>query len=579
MIGKGKNDPQQGLAPIVARLIPGLLVGAAVSLCITLLQLAIPLYTLQVFLRVLSSHSIETLVLLTVIVLVALVAYRLLEGLRQTMHLRHGEWLGRRLKQETLAVLVRKTLSNDGEVPRSLKDVADLETFVAGHAFATLFDFLWSPLFFVVLALLHPAFALVAAVGALLMVLLGVVNEIVIHKAQRTASEAAVRSNAGLSAALRNAEAIEAMGMLGSLTRRWRRDSDTAQAASARVAERAIVIRAISTGLRLALQVTLIATAAYLVITHETSAGSLMAVMILSNNLLSPFGSLIDGWAQWVHAAGAYRRVDALLKEPFRERSDMALPAPRGGLAVERLIFVPPGGSKAVLQGVTFAAQEGEAVCVLGPSASGKSTLMRLLVGIWPPTAGSVKLGGHEVYSWNREDFGRHVGYLPQDVELFSGTVRENIARMAEGNPEDVVHAAKAADIHGMIGGLPHGYDTPIGPGGYPLTGGQRQRIALARALYGDPALLVLDEPDASLDADGQTALRNAIQAARARGAVIFVVTHRSTLLNIFDKALVLNEGRVSMFGDRAEILRPVEAAPATPRLAGPAPEEALGHG
>lgn len=570
---------RSALRATAIRLTPGLLVGLGASLLITLLQLVVPVYSLQVFTRVLTSRSVETLILLTLIVIGAIIAYRLLAGLRQVLHLRLGEWFGARLNEDILAVLVRKTLGDRGDAGTALKDVSDLSAFVSGRSFTTLFDFLWSPLFLIVLALLHPAFAVVAAIGAVLMIALGVLNEVIIHRAQQDAAEKNARATFRLTSALRNAETIEAMGMLSALGDRWRRESDIARQTQITVMRRSIAIGTASTTLRLSVQIALIATAAYLVIRQEASPGALMAVMILSNNMLVPFGALIDGWGQWVTAFGAWRRLDQLMSEEVR-RSTMALPSPEGGVAVERLVFVPPGSPRAVLHGLTFAVEEGEAVCVLGPSASGKSTLMRMLVGVWAPTAGSVRLGGHDVHTWSRDDFGRHVGYLPQDVELFSGTVRENIARMRKGASADVVAAAKAAGIHGLIGTLPHGYDTDIGPGGYPLTGGQRQRLGLARALYGRPRLLVLDEPDASLDAEGLAALRDAIVAARNDGAVVFVVTHRNMLLNIFDKALVLTEGRIAHFGDRTMVLRPVEAVAGSAAAALPSsPAPALEHG
>lgn len=563
---------------VVRRLIPGLLVGIAASFFVTLLQLVVPVYTLQVFTRVLTSRSVETLVLLTALVLAAIVAYRVLAGLRQVLNLRLGEWIGTRLNEDILAVLVRKTLGQQVDAGRALKDVADLTNFVSGRSFTTLFDFLWSPLFLLVLALLHPAFAVIAAIGAVLMIALGFLNEAIIHRPQQLAGESNSKATGRLTSALRNAEVIEAMGMLPALASRWRRESGKAREAQIVVMRRAIAVGTASTAVRLAVQICLIAAAAYLVIRQEASAGALMAVMILSNNMLGPFGALIDGWPQWVTAHGAYRRLNALMSGGI-QRSTMALPSPEGGVTVDRLVFVPPGSSRAVLQGITFSVGEGESICVLGPSASGKSTLMRLLVGIWPPTAGSIRLGGHDVHSWSRDDFGRHVGYLPQDVELFAGTVRENIARMQTGDASAVVAAAKAAGIHAMIGSLPNGYDTDIGPGGYQMTGGQRQRLGLARALYGEPRLLVLDEPDSNLDSEGQAALRAAIVSARNAGATVFVVTHRNTLLNVFDKALVLNEGRMTHFGDRARIIRPVDTVVTPAVVAEASPRPALEHG
>lgn len=556
------------LKSILRRLAPGFVAAGLTSIFVTLAQLAVPVYMIQVFTRVLTSRSEETLVLLTLITVGALIVFVVLDALRQAVHMRLGSWLGERLGMEALEPLVRRTLGNKGDASRVLGDLNALRSFVSGRSFTVLFDFLWSPIFLVVLAFLHPAYAIVCGVGAVLMLFLGVLNELLIHHPHEQSIGANAAASSRLGSALRNAESIEAMGILPALARRWHAETRTAADAAELVNRRGQALSGISKFVRLAVQIAVMATGAILIIQDETIAGSMMAAMIISRNMLGPFESMIDGWRQWVSAFGSYRRINELLTTDTPQRSSTPLPRPEGGLVVERLVFVPGGASRAVLHGVSMTAGEGETVAVMGPSASGKSTLARMLVGVWPPTSGAVRLGGHDVFSWDRGDFGRHVGYLPQDVELFAGTVRENIARMTDGDPAAVIAAAKEAGIHEMIGALPHGYDTDIGPGGYPLTGGQRQRVALARAVYGNPALLVLDEPDASLDTAGEQALRTVIAAAKARGTTVVVVTHRNSLLPVFDKILFLQEGKVALFGNRDAVLKRLggrtdEASPA----------------
>jgi ATP-binding cassette, subfamily C, bacterial len=356
---------------------------------------------------------------------------------------------------------------------------------------------------------------------------------------------------------------IEAMGMLPAVAKRWQRSQYHMIDLLNRGNGAAKALSAASRALRLILQIAMISTAAVLVIEREASPGSAMAAGILMGRMLQPFEQLIDGWRQWVFALSAFGRVRNLLNTARSRRQSMPLPRPDGQLTVDRLVYRPPGVDRPVLKGVSFSLEPGETLGIIGPSAAGKSTLARLLVGIWEPTAGGIYLDGHSTFLWERESFGVNVGYLPQNVSLLDGTIRENISRMTDASPADVVNAAKMADVHEMIGRLPFGYDTTIGDTAYSLSGGQRQRIGLARALFGNPRLLVLDEPNSNLDNAGEQALITAIAKAKAAGTTVILIAHRPSVVAAVDKLLVLKDGLIDQFGARADVLKAMSVPPA----------------
>jgi len=374
-----------------------------------------------------------------------------------------------------------------------------------------------------------------------------------------------VRAMGKTEAAVRNAEVIEAMGILPGIVRRWFVDNQEALTLQEKAHDRAGILLAGSKFLRLSVQIAMLGTGAYLVVQQAITGGVMIAGSIILSRALQPVEQAIGTWKTLISARAAYDRLKSFFAAaPVRE-TDIALPPPAGHLSVERVVFVPPGGNKPALKGITFSLSPGEILGVVGPSAAGKSTLARLVVGAWKPYSGVVRLDGADVYAWERVDFGRHVGYLPQDVELFEGTIAENIARLEDADSEAVVAAAKRAGVHELILQLPNGYSTAIGERGTTLSGGQRQRIALARALFGDPRLIVLDEPNASLDSDGEQALLEAMVGAREHGAVVMFISHRPNLVSCADKMLLLRDGVAELFGPRDQVL---------PRLTRPAAVE-----
>jgi ATP-binding cassette subfamily C protein len=557
-------DHRDLLRETLRRFRRGLAVAAVFSLFISALQLTVPLYMLQVFDRVLGSGNLDTLAMLTVVAVGALAVFAVLEFMRARVFLVMGDTLARRLTLPTLQAAVSDTLNGRSRAAgEASRDLNELRTFLTGNAVGVPLDLLWSPLFLFVLFLLHPAFGFIALGSGAVLFAMSVIGDLATRRPLAEASDAAAESFGEVGGAVRNAEVIEAMGMLPAVGRRWQGAQDRMLRLLDGGNGKGKAIAAASRALRLCMQIAVLGTGALLVVERQATPGTIIAASIITSRYLQPFDRLIGTWRQWVFAHSAWRRVRGLLDTAADRRSGMTFPTPAGRLTADRVTFVPQGSDRPVLTGVSFALEPGEVLGVVGPSAAGKSTLARLLVGLWAPTAGGVYLDGHSVYLWDREDFGRHVGYLPQAVALLDGTVRENIARMADADPRAVVAAARRAGVHDMIGRLPFGYDTVLGDGGFALSGGQRQRIGLARALFGEPRFLVLDEPNSNLDGDGEQALLAALGDARSGGATIVLVAHRPSVMTIADKLLVLKEGRVDQFGERAEVLR---------RITGPAP-------
>jgi ATP-binding cassette subfamily C protein len=416
-------------------------------------------------------------------------------------------------------------------------------------------DQMVAPLFLVVLFMLQTRYGVIGLIGALLLTAAAVATELLARRPAATANLASGNVHAETAAVIRNAEIITAMGMLPAVAKRWR----TAQARALENIERGRAVAkglsALARTLRIGLQIAIVCAGATLVIGREASAGTIIAAAVLSARLLQPFEHLIDGWRQWVDALGALARIRDVLARGATTRSSRPVAVERASLVVDRLGFVPPGQDRPVLRNVSFRIEGGELLGVVGPSGAGKSTLARLVVGLWAPTQGGVFLDGQSTFAHERGSFGAAVGYLPQDPLLFDGKVRENIARFREADMGEVIAAARAAGVHELIGRLPQGYETRLSDGGSRLSGGQRQRIALARALFGDPKLIVLDEPNSALDAEGEAALIEAIELARARGAAVLVVAQRMSILNRADRLVVLKDGAMSKVGDRGEVL------------------------
>jgi ATP-binding cassette subfamily C protein len=526
--------------------------AALFAFFINALQLVVPLYMLQVYDRIIISHSVDTLVMLTVLALACLLFLASLDFVRTRVFIAVGDSVARKLNVPTLQAAVTRSLGAAAtQSSQPMRDLHELRQFVTSGPIGLPLDALYSPFFLGLLFVMHPAYGAVAAGAMLILLSLSVMSEYFFRRPLAKANDAALRSHAEVGAAIRSSEIIEAMGMLGAVARRWDRGQKETQRqlGDGHAAMRAIVI--ISRSVRMAVQIVMLGIGAYLVIQSEASPGSIVASTIMMARALFPFEQLIEGWRHWSQAISAYRRLDALLHESRAVRQAMPLTVNEARIAVDRVGFVPPASDRAVLKGVSFDLEPGEVLKISGPSGAGKSTLARLLVGVLAPTTGGVYLDGHNVFTWERESFGRGLGYLPQFSNLLDGTVGENISRLLDATPQEIVAAARRVGAHETIGRLPYGYDTPVGEGGFNLSGGQRQRIALARAFFRNPKLVVLDEPSNHLDADGMRDLEAAIAAAAAEGATIIVISHQSNVAEAADKLLILRDGAVEAFGRR----------------------------
>jgi PrtD family type I secretion system ABC transporter len=526
------------------------------SLAINLLLLAPPLYMLQVFDRVLASRSEETLLVLTFAALVALVVMALLDVLRARLLVAAGVALDRRIGPRVLDGLLAQTAKLAGTAYlNGLRDVNTLRTFLSGAGLVALFDAPWLPLFVLLIFLFHPLLGAVALAGAILMLMLAFMNERLTRKHLEDAQSTGRRAGRFIDANLRNAEVVAALGMLPAVTRRWERLNDGALREQVKVNGVGGTFSGLTKFARQLIQLAMLGAGAFLVVSQDLSAGLMIAATIILGRALAPVETLVAGWRSLAEARAAWRRLRELLAGNPPAEPGTELPAPQGRLEVEQIVFRLPGAERPIIRGVSFSLNPGEALGLIGPSASGKSTLVRLAVGVWKPLAGAVRLDGADVAAWPRERLGPHLGYLPQDVELFGGTVAENIARLGDPDAAEVIRAAQRAHVHELILRLPRGYDTDIGESGQALSPGQRQRIALARALYGRPRLVVLDEPNANLDHEGEAALLRTLQTLKEEGATVIIVAHRPSLLRGVDKLLVLREGAVDRFGPRAEIM------------------------
>jgi PrtD family type I secretion system ABC transporter len=532
------------------------------SLAINILQLASPLYMMQVFDRVLASRSGDTLVMLTLITVLAVAVMALLDAIRSQMLVRVGNWLDDRLGPTVFSGALRTALRSDpARAAQGLRDLATVRGFMTGPSVTPLLDAPWTPIFIVALFVLHPMLGLVGMLGGAVLFGLAILNEFVTKRPLREAGLAATKSHQRAEAALRNAEVIRAMGMGEGVLRLWRRESVGTMEAQRAAGTRGVAVLALSRFSRITVQTVILGAGAWLVIQHEASAGAMFASSFLLGRALAPVENAISTWKSLVAARLARRRLAELVSAMPAEEAGMELPRPQGELVVERVVFVPPGGDEPTLRGVSFELAPGEVLGVIGPSAAGKSTLARLIAGTWTPTAGKVRLDGADIAVWHDSNGSHHVGYLPQDIELFAGTVRDNIARLGEASPSDIIEAAKLVGLHEVIMRLPRGYNSEIGEAGLKLSGGQRQRIGLARAIFGKPRLVVLDEPNASLDHEGEEALHKAIAKLKSMGTTIVMIAHRPSILGLADKLLLLRNGMVDAYGSRTEVIAKLNAA------------------
>jgi ATP-binding cassette subfamily C exporter for protease/lipase len=545
---------------------------AGFSSVTSLLGLVPALYMLQVYDRVLTSRNYSTLVALTLIAIGLLALLGALEWVRAHVLIRVGNRVERDFSGRVFSATFANTLRHAGGNPaQALTDFTTVRQFVTGSGVA-FFDLPWVPLYLVACFLLHPVFGLVALFGLAVSILLTVVGSRLGDPPLARAQGLSVRAAAFANNNLRNAEVIAAMGMLENMRGRWSRFNAALLREQSAASDRAAVMTSISRNFRIAMQSGSLCAGAWLVLEGAASPGAMIAASILMGKALGPVDQALAAWKQVVSSRAAWVRLGAILEAHPQAGEKLSLPAPRGRLGVEQVVAGAPGADARVLKGVSFALEPGEVLAVIGPSACGKSTLARVLVGVWPLAAGKVRLDGADVHAWDKLELGPHVGYLPQDVELLEGTVAENIARFGALESERIVRASRLAGVHELILRLPQGYETQLGAGGTGLSGGQRQRIGLARALYGDPALIVLDEPNSNLDDAGELALHKALLELRGMGRTVIVMAHRPAVVNAADKLLLLAEGVVAAFGPRAQVLerlaglragaplRPVEA-------------------
>jgi len=542
---------------------------------VNLLMLAPALYMLQVYDRVLGSRNETTLLVLSGLVIGAYLLVAALEAVRGWVLVRVGARLDARLNARVFTAAFERNLRRPGSnTAQPIHDLNTVRQTLTGTALLAAFDAPWLPVFLVVIFLMAPALGWFAAGGGLLLLVLAVVNERVSKPKLDEAQKFSQQSHQALTNNLRNAEVIEAMGMLPNIRNRWYDLHRQQIQSQAQANDLAVVLNGATKFVRIALQSLMLGFGALLVLDGNLTPGMMIAASILAGRAMAPVELLVANWKQIVTGRQAHARLRELLEVHPPRRESMSLPAPRGHLKVESASTVAPGTRRLILKNLSFSISPGEVVAVIGPSASGKSTLARLLVGVWPAVTGSVRLDGASVYDWDKAELGPHLGYMPQDIELFDGTVAENIARFGEVDAERVVEAARRADMHEQILRLPMGYDTPLGTDGSNLSGGQRQRIGLARALYGDPSFIVLDEPNSNLDETGQKALLDAVGALKAAGKTVVLITHRMSTLAAVDKILMLADGALTAYGPREQVFKAMQekagGAPAARRPPAP---------
>lgn len=539
---------------------------AGFSGVINVMMLTPAIYMLQVYDRALVSRNVTTLGMLTVLVVGLFLLMATLEMVRTRVLIRVGNRLDMDLNRRLFSAAFERNLSRAGGSPgQALQDLAQVRQFLTGNGLFAFFDAPWTPIYLLVAYLIHPLLGLVTLIGSLILVALAWLTEKATQQPLAEANNAALASANYANNNLRNAEVIEAMGMLPAISQRWFHSHLRILRMQGLASDRAALISGTGRFVRITLQSLILGTGALLAIEGKITPGMMIACSILTGRALAPVEQVIASWKQLLGCRLAWGRLNDLLQEYPRRPPSMSLLRPVGMLAVENVYAGAPGTGNTILRGVSLALAPGESLGVIGPSAAGKSTLARLLVGVWPTQAGKVRLDGADIFTWNKAELGPWLGYLPQDVELFEGSIAENIARFAEVDSDAVIRAARSSGVHEMILRFPQGYDTRLSADGSPLSGGQKQRIALARALYGEPNLVVLDEPNANLDDLGEKALVEALAELKARGATVVLISHRPNVLCAVDKVLMLRDGGVQMLGTRDEVFAALRTASVIP--------------
>jgi ATP-binding cassette subfamily C exporter for protease/lipase len=527
---------------------------------INILLLVPSLYMLEVYDRVLTSRNTYTLLMLTLMMLIMYVIYAALEALRSYSVIEVGKKIDAELNQRTFTAAFEQNLKTRGEnAAQALNDLTTIRQFVTGPSLYTFFDAPWFPLYLLVIFIFNFWLGLFATICTALLVLLAIINELVTHEPLSKANTLAFQSSNLASNHLRNADALDSMGMLPGIRKRWFGLHSKYLESQAVGSQRAATLAALTKFLRITMQSLTLGLAAYLVLKNEISAGMMIAAVILLGKALSPVESVIAVWKQWRNVLSSYERLKDLFEKNPPRNTSMSLPRPKGHLSMEHLYAAAPDSETMILKDVSFSINPGDILGVIGPSAAGKSTLAKIAVGIWRPRSGCCRLDGADVYAWNKDELGPAVGYVPQEIEIFSGSISDNIARFYDYTADEVVMAAQLVGIHEMILQLPKGYDTLVGDGGVGLSGGQKQRIALARAVFGGPSLLVLDEPNSNLDDAGERALLSTIESLREKKSTIILITHRISILQATTKLLYLQDGAVKLFGTSQDVLNEIK--------------------
>ena len=543
--------------------------AALFSAAINLLLLLPIIYMLQVYDRVLSSGSLSTLAMLTMLTVCLLMAMGGFEWVRSSIMIAASNRLETSLRGRVADATFRRALLSGGMISNSqpLSDLALLRQYLTGPGLFAFFDTPWVPIYILVMFLFHPWFGVAALIAVLVMLGLTYGNERATNEKLQEANKLNGVVTNSVNGNLRNAEVIAAMGMASDIRARHEVVASQVMSLQSEASRRSGIITSTTKTFRIITQSSMLGLGALLALQQEISPGMMIAGALLLGRALAPIDQMVGAWRGFSVARAQYARLGELLERVPPEPESMSLPAPEGRLTAEQIVVVPPGGDTPVVKGVSLELLPGEALGMVGPSASGKSSLARALLGIWPVRAGTVRLDGADVSSWDRKELGPYIGYLPQDIELFDGTVAENICRFGEADAEMVVEAARMAGVHDLILHLPQGYDTEIGASGGILSGGQSQRIALARAVYGNPRLIVLDEPNSNLDDQGERELVEGVQRLKAAGASVVIISHRTLILQSVDKMLVLKDGVQLQYGPRDEVLSklmPVRATDGT---------------
>jgi ATP-binding cassette subfamily C protein EexD len=540
------------------------------SAAVNILMLTPIIYMLQVYDRVVSSGSLSTLTMLSLLMVGLLLAMGGFEWVRSMILISASNRIEKRLRRRVFDATFQRALYSGGLQANSqpLQDLSALRQFLTGNGLFAFFDAPWFPIYILIMFLFHPWFGVAGIIAGIIMVALAVTNEKVTSKRLKNANQIHNRVSSQTGDSLKNAEVIAAMGMTEDLRHRQERESDEVLSLQTQASQAGGLLSSLTKSLRVIMQSTLLGMGAFLALQQEITPGMMIAGSLLLGRALAPIDMLVGSWKGFSVARAQYERLGELLDSTPMKPESMELPEPHGNLQAEQVVVVPPGSKTAVVRGVSFQLAAGEALGIVGPSASGKSSLARALLGVWPTYSGKVRLDGADISLWNREQLGPYIGYLPQDIELFDGSISENICRFTEIDPEKVVAAAKLAGVHDLILKLPQGYDTVIGASGGMLSGGQRQRIGLARAVYGNPKLLVLDEPNSNLDDQGERELVDALQRIKQEGCTVIVISHRTMLLQCVDKILAIKEGTTAGFGPRDQILASLTGGRPLPKSA-----------